>query len=309
MNVKVPKHEKKKRGRLLGRLVLIVLVGLIGFGVWYFGIRDVEPEENVIQQPTLSIPGSATADATATEAATNDNDSIEATATTDETAEDPGASADDIQSDAGDAESDDGLEAPSIVTDVDNYRVYAFDLERSLINFTIEATSTKGKFDLYGHWFEFIYEPQQEGWRMVLWFDIDGRSVDTGNALVDQLIMTAFQAERYPVGRFVGETELLLPELTPNMDHDMIVLGELELSGQVRPLEVPITFRVDGEGVLSASANVVIDAADYGADFPESLGSSELDGQVRVVAIETDPADITMPELPNTTSSSEDTSE
>lgn len=298
LNVKVPKSEKKNRGRVFVWTFLLGVVAAIGFGVWYVAIRDVEPEENVIQQPTLSVPENDTA---------NDADMSAADDDTQSDAEDANAVAEDAATRAEPTDNTGSeLAAPTVVADVERYRLYAFDLEQSFIDFTIKATGTTGQFDLFGHWFEFIYDDDADAWRIVLWFDIDGQSVDTGTALIDEVIRVAFQSERYPVGRFVGESETTIAELETGTEYDVTLVGQLELSGQVRAFEVPLTFTLSDEGVMTVNASLVIDAAEFGAD----ITGGEMNGEITVIAVETDPADLPPLNLPNAApTTAEDTSE
>jgi polyisoprenoid-binding protein YceI len=166
-----------------------------------------------------------------------------------------------------------------------------FDNDQSVVNFTIESnvTDVSGTFDLLGRWFEFIYVPEEDAWRALLVLDIDGTSVDTGSGLVDSLIRLGFEAERYPVGRFVGESETLVTDLSET--NQIVMSGQVELSGQVRDLRVPVTFRIN-DGTLTANAQFEIDAREFGVDFPEGVGGNILDSKIRVVAHEADEATI-----------------
>lgn len=283
MNVEVSKHKQKRRGRTLLRILLIMLVLFGGFGIWYTLIRDVEPEENVIQQPTLSVPGN-------TANAGNGNET-----TTD--ADDHMSEANDTPTTAGITE----LTAPSIDVAADNYRLYVFDVTQSNINFTIQATNTKGRFGLFGHWFELIYVPEEDAWRIVLWFDIDGQSVNA-NGIPDEALILAFQAERYPVGRFIGESTTLVADLS--VENSVTITGEVEISGQVQPLEVPMTFSINEDGVMNASAEFTLDVSEFGVSIPGGL-STDFAAVIRVVAIETAPEDYVPVELPNASQNEE----
>ncbi|NDJ86684.1 MAG: YceI family protein, partial [Chloroflexi bacterium] len=182
-------------------------------------------------------------------------------------------------------------EATSTQLTDDTYRIYVFDNDQSAVNFTIESnvTDVSGTFDLLGRWFEFIYVPEEDAWRALLVLDIDGASVDTGSGLVDSLIRLGFEAERYPVGRFVGESETLVTDLSET--NQIVMSGQVELSGQVRDLRVPVTFRIN-DGTLTANAQFEIDAREFGVDFPEGVGGNILDSKIRVVAHEADEATI-----------------
>jgi polyisoprenoid-binding protein YceI len=174
------------------------------------------------------------------------------------------------------------------------YHIYVFDLEQTTLNFTIDSKlgEIKGTFDIVGRWFEVVQTTDAEGWTIRLVLDIDGRSVETGNVLANSLIEMGFDAERYPIGRFVGQGDIPIPALSGSYSLNMV--GQLELSGVVKPLSIPVemTFEQDQ---LVATGSPMIDAAEFGANFPEQIGSSVLQTQIKVVAIESDEAINTIP--------------
>lgn len=163
--------------------------------------------------------------------------------------------------------------------------IYVIDPNQTTLNFTIKGglRDIKGTFDIVGRWFELT--ETSEGWRMTLVLDIDGQTVDTGVGLIDTLIREGFQAERYPIGRFVGEADALITDLTA--PHDVNIVGQLELSGVVKDYTIAVHFEIE-DNILTATASTSIDAADFAVDFASQVGSTDLDTKIRVVALLSD---------------------
>ncbi|PJF41615.1 MAG: hypothetical protein CUN55_11630 [Phototrophicales bacterium] len=249
---------------------LLITLGLLiigmGFIIWYLFIRDIEAEENKIAAPALS-----------------------------QNVENPCAAPTEQPESTLPADESLIVATPEILLEEnsENYLLYVFDTDESVINFTIaEVPSINGTFDMFGHWFEFIKISDEEGWCATLWLDIDGQSVDTGNEVTDNLIRLGFQAEKYPVGRFVGAATELIQDLSaPNTIN---IAGQIELSGVVRSFTVPVEVTINGEQLI-ASSNIDINANDFGANLP---GGATLDSKIRVVANRTDPSTIDLPVLP-----------
>ncbi len=261
---------KKRRNQI----ILGVFIALIAFGVWYLFIREIEAEDNLIAAPGLSqnVENPCAAPVTLADS----TPSLDATAVPDE--------------------APDVVAAPELIIDrsADEYRLYVFDIDASVINFTIaEAPSIAGTFGTFGHWFEFIYIPEQQGWCAVLWLDIDGNSVSTGNDIINTFMIEGFQAERYPVGRFVGAATTLISDLS--VTNDIIMRGQIELTGVVRDLEVPVQIDIVEEQLI-ANASFLINANDFGANLPG--GGASLDSKIRMVGTLTDPSIITIPVVP-----------
>lgn len=261
---------KKRRNQI----ILGIVIALICFGIWYIFIRDVDVEENKIAAPDLSLSvenpcaaPSATSESTVSPDATLNPDEVAAVVAT-----------------------------PQVLTDRtdEDYRLYVFEQDASKINFEIvEFTDINGTFDMFGHWFEFIYIPEEDGWCATLWLDIDGQSVDTGNDIFDNLMIAAFQAERYPVGRFVGAATALVTDLSA--DNAVIMSGQLELTGVVKDFEVPIQFSITDDQLI-ASAAFDINANDFGANLPGD--GATLASKITVLANKTDPSTIELAESP-----------
>lgn len=172
------------------------------------------------------------------------------------------------------------LSVPSL--EEENAQIYLIDPSQATLNFTIASSlrDITGTFDIVGRWFELTETP--DGWRVAIVLDIDGRTADTGMGLVDTLIREGFQAERYPIGRFVGEADVLIDDLT--VPHDVNMVGQLELSGVVKDYSIAIHFQVKGN-TLIANASTTIDAADFAVDFASQIGSTDLDTKIKVVAV------------------------
>ncbi|MCB9438079.1 MAG: YceI family protein [Anaerolineales bacterium] len=175
------------------------------------------------------------------------------------------------------------LSVPSL--EEENAQIYLIDPSQTTLNFTIESSlrDITGTFDIVGRWFELTETP--DGWRVAIVLDIDGRTADTGMGLVDTLIREGFQAERYPIGRFVGEADTLIDDLS--VPHDVNMVGQLELSGVVKDYSIAIHFQIKGD-TLIANANTTIDAADFAVDFASQIGSTDLDTKIKVVAVRSD---------------------
>lgn len=172
------------------------------------------------------------------------------------------------------------LSVPSL--EEENAQIYLIDPSQATLNFTIESSlrDITGTFDIVGRWFELT--ETSEGWRVGIVLDIDGRTADTGMGLVDTLLREGFQAERYPIGRFVGESDVLIDDLT--IPHDVNMVGQLELSGVVKDYAIAIHFQIKGN-TLIGTASTTIDAADFAVDFASQIGSTDLDTKIKVVAV------------------------
>ena len=165
--------------------------------------------------------------------------------------------------------------------------VYLIDSENSVLDFTIETNINDviGTFDIVGDRFELAFDTETEAWQLFLVFEVDGRTVDTGAALVDEFIKLGFQSDRFPIGRFVGQSEATIEDISGTQEIE--ISGELELSGVVNPISLPIQFEIVDD-TLRASAVTQIDGKDFGVDFPSAIGSSVMDISLNIVAIETD---------------------
>lgn len=191
------------------------------------------------------------------------------------------------------------LQAPVVEANGETIqRVFVFDTERSIINFEVDGVGIDGTFDMFGHWFRFIFDSDTETWIAELWLDIDGQSVETGNGLLNNAFIFAFKAEEYPVGRFVGTTvEAEVPIESLDEEINTTLIGQIELSGVIQDLSVPIRIRIEGE-TLSASASFPLDASDFDAGLASAAGGSVLNSDIEVVANEVDPDSIAT-ELPD----------
>jgi polyisoprenoid-binding protein YceI len=178
---------------------------------------------------------------------------------------------------------DNKLSIPETISD----RIYLIDSEQSTLNFTIESDidDIAGSFDIIGHRFEFVADEALSEWRVILVLDIDGTSIDTGSGVYDFLIETGFNVERYPIGRFVGESETTVSELEGV--HELSFVGQLELRGVIQDYTVLAHINIDGD-ILTGSATTQIDVQDFGVDFPSAIASNILEANISVIATESD---------------------
>jgi polyisoprenoid-binding protein YceI len=115
------------------------------------------------------------------------------------------------------------------------------------------AITVRGTFDR----FEGFYEVGPEGTKIALTVDVD--SLDTGNAKRDKHLRSDdfFHLAQHPQVRFTST------RVRPAADGMLLVEGNLEVAGEVLPLELAATVQ-PAEGGLEIAASTALDPAQFG---------------------------------------------
>jgi len=119
------------------------------------------------------------------------------------------------------------------------------------------------------------------GWQVVADFTFDARSMEIGNPFADQAMRRALELDKYPYGVFVARSVAPLADLSAPQTVDLA--GQLELHGVVRDYVIPTGFHLEGE-TMTLTAQLVIDASDFGIRIPRLIGTDEINGDLGVVA-------------------------
>jgi polyisoprenoid-binding protein YceI len=137
-----------------------------------------------------------------------------------------------------------------------------------------------GTFDITGERVELIPVEVGDGWRMVAYLTIDGKSAETGQPVMNQLIVEAFAGRKY-TGVFRGVSKEIIESLQGKQQ--VTLDGNLELKGNIRSFSIPVEFEVN-DGKLDAVARTTLDVAEFGVELPPAVQSSVMDVEIRVTA-------------------------
>ncbi|MBI5931415.1 MAG: YceI family protein [Chloroflexi bacterium] len=181
-------------------------------------------------------------------------------------------------------------------TPVPESKVYAVSKEDSLLNFTILG-KVHGTIDISGE--NFTLEPTEDGqWHVVANMQLDGQSTKTESGeFIDFVLKAGLKADEYPYGRFVARSIETFADPTNIPEQAAQLVGDLEISGVVNTYTLDCTVSVL-DGVLTVYTTPTIDLKEFGVNFPEQIGSSEMTTEITVKAYLTEnggEADATTP--------------
>lgn len=166
-------------------------------------------------------------------------------------------------------------------TPVPQAQIYAVTRDDSQLKFTILETIS-GTIDISGE--NFTLQPTADGrWLVQANMQIDGQSTDTGNAFYDAVLKAGLKANEHPYGRFVASSTETFEDVITILEQPVTLVGQLEISGIVNDFTINATISIR-DGVMAIRATPSIDLKDFGVNFPEQIGSSEMDTDIEVIA-------------------------
>jgi hypothetical protein len=151
-------------------------------------------------------------------------------------------------------------------------RIYGVDPEATTLAFSLEigGGTLEGTFDITDG--TLLLVPAENGWKLQVNLIVEGQTVETGSSLQNQLLIIALKAKEYPYGVYTGLSEEIVTD--PETEQDVLLVGEIELSGIQNPQDGLTTMRLDGD-ILTADTQLDVDFTDFGADF-SALGASNV---------------------------------
>lgn len=154
-------------------------------------------------------------------------------------------------------------------------RIFGVDTEATTLKFSLDLGSggmLDGTFDITNG--TLLLVPAENGWKLQVNLIVEGQTVETGSAIRNQLLIIALKAKEYPYGVFTGISEETIVD--PSEEQDVLLVGEIELSGIQNPQNGLTTMKLDGD-TLTADTRLDIDFTDFGSDF-SGLGASNVMG-------------------------------
>lgn len=171
---------------------------------------------------------------------------------------------------------------PQLVSPTSEPSAYVYKIEDSYLQFTLDTTlrgKVTGKFTIIGE--QVVFIPEGDGWRLSTTLLIDGESADTGDAIIDGIIIELFQGRIYQ-GKFVGQSQEIITDLT--IPQTINLIGQLELIGQIQPFSIPIEFEIVDDVFRTRKAEGVLDISLYGVNTG-LVRSTLLDASIYVEAM------------------------
>ena len=153
-------------------------------------------------------------------------------------------------------------------------RIFGIDTEATTLAFSLDlgGATIDGTFDITDG--TLLLVPAEDGWKLQVNLIVEGQSVETGSSLRNQLLIIALKAKEYPYGVYTGLSQEIITD--PEEEQQVLLVGEIELSGIQNPQNGLTTMKLDGD-VLTADTRLDIDFTDFGADF-SALGASNIMG-------------------------------
>ncbi len=160
-------------------------------------------------------------------------------------------------------------------------QVYTVSADDSWLRIQVKSAlgTLDGDYDMGGG--TVALEPVEGGWQVVANLTFDARSMEIGNPIANQAMRRALDVETYPYGVFVARSSAPLPNLSAPQTVDLA--GQLELHGVVQDYVIPTVVRLEGE-TATLTAQIVIDAGDFGISIPRLIGTDEFNADLGVVA-------------------------
>lgn len=182
-------------------------------------------------------------------------------------------------------------------TPIPQAQIYAVTQENSELKFTI-LERIHGTIDISGE--NLILKPTPDGKRQLeVNLQMDGQSTKTESGeFIDFVLKAGLKADEYPYGRFVATSTETFEDSATIAEQPITLVGQLEISGVVKDYTVDATMSLQ-DGVLTIQTSPTIDLKDFGVNFPEQIGSSEMAAEITVNAhliensTETTPSDST----------------
>ena len=153
-------------------------------------------------------------------------------------------------------------------------RIYGMDTEATTLDFSLDLGSgtLEGTFDITDG--TVLLVPADDGWKLQVNLIVEGQTVETGSSFQNELLILALKAKQYPYGVYTGLSEEVITDL--DLEQDVLLVGEIELSGIQNPQNGLTTLNIDGDS-LTADTQLDVDFTDFGADF-SVIGASNIMG-------------------------------
>ncbi len=160
--------------------------------------------------------------------------------------------------------------APATGTAAPNARTFSVLDNQSIINYeatlTLGGLKIGGTFGIKGKTITLV--PEKDGMRLLIDIQIDGNSVTGANGLVVDALKKNMETNKFPYGHFIATAKDLL---TPGeMPSQTTAVGTVELHGQTRPIEMPITVKLVNNKIIASGATNV-ELLDFGIYVPTSI--------------------------------------
>lgn len=124
-------------------------------------------------------------------------------------------------------------------------------------------------------------EPDGGGWYVVVNLTFDARTLDIGSAQLNAPMRAALEVEKYPNGIFIARSTAPISDQSAAQTIELA--GQMELHGSVQNYTIPTKIEI-GEDKLTLSAQITIDAKQFGISIPALIAESELGTDIQVVA-------------------------
>ncbi len=125
--------------------------------------------------------------------------------------------------------------------------------------------------------------PETGGYRLVIDVQLDGNAITGANSLVVNALKANLETDKFPYGHFSAASKDVLNITQTLIKTDLI--GTLELHGQTRPIELPISFTLM-DGKITASGVTTLDLQDFGVQVPTAIMKSVITFTVDLTAQE-----------------------
>ncbi len=167
-------------------------------------------------------------------------------------------------------------------TPIPQAQIYTVTRENSQLKFTI-LERVHGTIDISGE--NLILKPTSDGkWQLEANLQMDGQSTKTESGeFIDFVLKAGLKADEYPYGRFVATSAETFEDPTTIPEQPITLSGQLEISGVVKDYTITGTMSLQ-DGVLTFDTAPTIDLKDFGVNFPEQIGSSEMATEITVEA-------------------------
>lgn len=151
-------------------------------------------------------------------------------------------------------------------------RIFGVDTEATTLAFSLDlgGGTIDGTFDITDG--TMLLVPVEDGWKLQVNLIVEGQTVETGSSIRNQVLIIALKAKEYPYGVYTGLSEEIITD--PEEEQEVLLVGEIELSGIQNPQNGLTTMKLDGD-LLTANTRLDIDFTDFGADF-SALGASNI---------------------------------
>ncbi len=159
--------------------------------------------------------------------------------------------------------------ATAAVTLPPGSRVFAIQTASSVIHYTVTSSlaglQAGGTFAVTGHTVTLI--PEANGWQLLIDIQIDGNSATGINGLIVNALKGSLETDKFPYGYFEATADLPAGLSDSNAPIPATAIGTVELHGQSRAVQMPITLTLSGapgSAQIVASGTATLSLPDFG---------------------------------------------